>query len=133
MTLNVQSTLIEHKVDITSEHYSISVCKRINEPKASIQSSKTKLTNCASDKLEIIGKCALHCMGKSLNFFVSQEDQPAIISSFARTTGCIKKNGAHLLCQIISKLLKLIAQFWTCFKPRSILFRTSRNSYFYSQ
>ena len=49
------------------------------------------------------------------------------------TTGCIKKNGAHLLCQIISKLLKLIAQFWTCFKPRSFLFRTSRNSYFYSQ
>ena len=26
-------------------------------------------------------------------------------------TGCIKKNGAHLLCLIISKLLKLIAQF----------------------
>ena len=91
MTLNVQSTLVELKVDITSEHYSISVCKRINEPNASIQSSKTKLTNCASDELEIIGKCALHCMGKSLNFFVSQEDQPAIISSFARTTGCIKK------------------------------------------
>ena len=44
-----------------------------------------------------------------------------------------KKNGAHLLCQIISKLLKLIAQFWTCFKPRSFLFRTSRNSYFNSQ
>ena len=43
-----------------------------------------------------------------------------------------KKNGAHRLCQIISKLLKLIAQFWTCFKPRSFLFRTSRNSYFYS-
>ena len=48
-------------------------------------------------------------------------------------TGCIKKNGVHLLCQIISKLLKLIAQFWTCFKPRSFLFRTSRNSCFYSQ
>ena len=44
-----------------------------------------------------------------------------------------KKNGVHLLCQIISKLLKLIAQFWTCFKPRSFLFRTSRNSYFYFQ
>ena len=48
-------------------------------------------------------------------------------------TGCIKKNGAHLLCQIISKLLKLIAQFWACFKPRSFLFRTSRNLYFYFQ
>ena len=48
-------------------------------------------------------------------------------------TGCIKKNGVHLLCQIISKLLKLIAQFWTCFKPRSFLFRTSRNSCLYSQ
>ena len=44
-----------------------------------------------------------------------------------------KKNRAHLLCLIISKLLKLIAQFWTCFKPRSFLFRTSRDSYFYSQ
>ena len=32
-------------------------------------------------------------------------------------------NGAHLLCQIISKLLKLIAQFWTCFKPRSFSFK----------
>ena len=32
-----------------------------------------------------------------------------------------KKNRAHLLCLIISKLLKLIAQFWTCFKPRSFL------------
>ena len=49
------------------------------------------------------------------------------------STGCIKKNGAHLLCLIIPKLLKHIAQFWTCFKPRSFLFRTSRNSYFYSQ
>ena len=44
-----------------------------------------------------------------------------------------KKNGVHVLCLIISKLLKLIAQFWTCFKPRSFLFRTSRNSYFYSE
>ena len=33
-----------------------------------------------------------------------------------------KKNGAHLLCLIISKLLKLIAQFWTCFKPRFFSF-----------
>ena len=30
------------------------------------------------------------------------------------------------MCLIISKLLKLIEQFWTCFKPRSFLFRTSR-------
>ena len=44
-----------------------------------------------------------------------------------------QKNGAHLLRQIISKLLKLIARFWTCLKPRSFLFRRSRNSYFYSQ
>ena len=29
------------------------------------------------------------------------------------------------MCLVISKLLKLIAQFWTCFKPRSFLFRTS--------
>ena len=33
-----------------------------------------------------------------------------------------QKNGVHLLCQIISKLLKLIAQFWTCFKPRFFSF-----------
>ena len=57
----------------------------MNEPKASIQPSKTKLTRYAGDELEIIGKCTLHCMGKSLNFFESPEDQPAIISSFART------------------------------------------------
>ena len=43
-----------------------------------------------------------------------------------------QKNGVHVLCLIISKLLKLMEQFWTCFKPRSFLFRTSRNSYFYS-
>ena len=63
--------------------------------------------------------------------------EPIVLSSFTSSlvcsTGCIKKNGAHLLCLIISKLLKLIVQFCTCFKPRSFLFRTSRNSYFYSQ
>ena len=55
-----------------------------------------------------------------------------ITCEFPKSTGCIKKNGVHVLCLIISKLLKLIEQFWTCFKPRSFLFRTSRNSYFYS-
>ena len=33
-----------------------------------------------------------------------------------------KKNEVLILRLIISKLLKLIAQFWTCFKPRSFLF-----------
>ena len=37
-------------------------------------------------------------------------------------TGCIKKNGVHVLCLIISKLLKLIEQFWTCFKLRFFSF-----------
>ena len=37
-----------------------------------------------------------------------------------------KKNGVHVLCLIISKLLKLIEQFWTCFKPRSFLFCSFR-------
>ena len=55
-----------------------------------------------------------------------------IVDFVIEFTGCIKKNGVHVLCLIISKLLKLIGQFWTCFKPGSFLFRTSRNSYFYS-
>ena len=33
-----------------------------------------------------------------------------------------QKNGVHVLCQIISKLLELIEQFWTCFEPRSFSF-----------
>ena len=41
-----------------------------------------------------------------------------------------KKIGVYVLCLIISKLLKLIEQVWTCFKLRSFLFRTSRISYF---
>ena len=41
-----------------------------------------------------------------------------------------KKNAIHL-CLIISEVLKLIGQFWTCFKQCSFLFRTSCHSYFY--
>ena len=37
------------------------------------------------------------------------------------TTGCIKKNGAHLLCLIISKLLKLIAQAFDTVQFRTVL------------
>ena len=87
LPLNVQNTPVEFKVDIGSQAniIRISVYKRINEPKASIQPSKSKLTSYTGDELEIIGKCTLHFMDKSLNFFLSPEDQPAIISSFART------------------------------------------------
>ena len=42
-----------------------------------------------------------------------------------------RKNAIQFLCLIISKVLKLIGQFWTCFKQYSYLFRTSCNSYFY--
>lgn len=81
VTLNFQNTPVEFKVDTGSQAkiIPISVYKRINEPKASIQPSKTKLTSYTGDELEIIGKCTLHCMDKSLNFFVSPEDQPAIL------------------------------------------------------
>ena len=81
MTLNVQSTPVEFKLDTGSQAniIPILVYKRINEPKASIQPSKTKLTSYTGDELEIIGKCTLHCRDKSLNFFESPKDQPPIL------------------------------------------------------
>ena len=44
-----------------------------------------------------------------------------------------KKNAIHILCLIISKVLKLIGQVWTCFQQRSFLFRTICHSYFFLQ
>ena len=72
---------MEFKVDTGSQANitPISVYERINEPKAPIKPSKTKLTRYAGNELEIIGQCTLNCMDKSLNFFVSPEDQPAIL------------------------------------------------------
>ena len=71
VTLNVQTTPVEFKVDAGSQAniIPISVYKWINEPKASIQSSKTKLTSYAGDELEIIAKCTLHCMSKIVELF----------------------------------------------------------------
>ena len=79
VTLSVQNTPVEFKVDTGSQAniIPISVYERINEPKAPIQPSKTKLTSYTGNEFEIFGKCNLNCMDKSLNFFVSLEEQPA--------------------------------------------------------
>ena len=63
--------------------------------------------------------------------FVALSLVTIIILSLHSYTGCIKKNAIHFLCLIISKVLTLVGQFWTCFKQRSFLFRTSCHSYFF--
>ena len=40
-----------------------------------IQPLKTKLISYTGNELELIGKCTLNCMDKSLNFFVSPTSQ----------------------------------------------------------
>ena len=76
VTLNVQNTPVEFKVDAGSQAniIPISVYKRINQPKASIQPSKTKLSSYTGDELKIIGKCTLHCIDpKYLNKAIKRE------------------------------------------------------------
>ena len=82
VTLNVQNTPVEFKVDTGSQAniIHISVYKKIDEPKASIQPLKTKLTSyTGKDELEVIGKCTLHCMDKWLKFlYVQKINQPCL-------------------------------------------------------
>ena len=79
--LDIQDTPMRFKVDTGSQAniIPVSMYRKLKEPKAPLQTSKTSLTSYTGDKLHIIGKCTLKCMNKHLNFLVSETNQSPIL------------------------------------------------------
>ena len=81
VTLDIQDMPVRFKVDTGSQAniIPVSIYRKLKEPKAPLQTSKTSLTSYTGDKLHIIGKYTMKCMNKHLNVFVSETNQSPIL------------------------------------------------------